>query len=205
MVENLLTREYFDALSYRWKAKASSDSNKISRLLSRLDWQRCQRLMDVGCGTGVLFPHLKHLMRADAIIFAVDFAEKMIQEAARTKYSGIELLCGCTRYLPFRDSTLDRIIAFQVMPHVQGKEKALQEYWRILRPYGDLVIMHIHGSSEINAIHETVGGLVQNHTLPPAQQMILMLKQANFLISDAVDCRGEYFVRGIKNLPTEEN
>lgn len=204
MLDNLRTRQYFNAQSSEWNARAIGDPDQISRLLSRLEWHHCHRILDLGCGTGVLFPFLTNLAHQNATILALDFAEEMIQAAAKHPMDRIQLLCGCARYLPLLPNTIDRILAFHVWPHILGQEKALQECWRILKPQGDLVIMHLCGSREINAIHQTIGGPVRNHTLASASHIAAMLLCANFQIADAIDRSDEYFVRGIKR-PLSEN
>lgn len=197
MVENCLTRHYFNDVAEQWKTRQITEQAKIAQLLSRLDWQDCSTILDIGCGTGVLFPFIEKMTQGRARIFAMDFAEGMVREAHK-KNGGVKLLCGCARYLPFCDNTMDRIVAFHVLPHIQGKQLALQECWRILKPLGELAIIHLHSSEEINGIHETIGGVVKDHKLPPVEQMFSMLETANFKIKDAVDRMGEYFIKGIK-------
>jgi ubiquinone/menaquinone biosynthesis C-methylase UbiE len=205
MIENKLTRNYFNGAAEQWKTRQTPEEAKIGYLLSRLDWQRCDTILDIGCGTGVLFPFIEKMTHSRAKIFAIDFAECMVLEAAQKKLPRIEVLCGCARYLPFFNDSIDRIIAFHVLPHIQGKQLALQECWRILKPFGELAIIHLHSSEEINAIHETIGGMVKDHKLPPVEQVCRMLEKSNFEIKDAIDQSGEYFVGGIKILHRETN
>ena len=205
MVENRLTRGYFNDVAEQWSARQTPEQAKIARLLSRLDWSCCETILDLGCGTGVLFPFFEQMTNRRAKVFAVDAAEFMVREAAHIKNGKIKLLCGCARYLPFGNNSMDRIIAFHVLPHVQGKQLALRECWRILKPDGELAIIHLHSSEEINSIHETIGGMVKDHKLPPVEQVCRLLEQSNFKIKAAVDQSGEYFIRGIKVLYREEN
>ena len=198
MVENLLTRNYFNGKAKDWNSKQSEKNAKIHQLLSKLDLQRCTSILDIGCGTGVLFPFLIKFAQRQAKVFAIDFAECMAREAAQQNYPAANVLCGCARYLPFIDNSIDLVIAFHVIPHIQGKYRAIKECWRVLKPYGKLAIIHLHGSQEINAIHAEIGGTVENHKLQSGEQMERMLKKANFEIQDMVDRRGEYFVVGQK-------
>jgi ubiquinone/menaquinone biosynthesis C-methylase UbiE len=199
MVENLLTRHYFNSLAKDWISQQSEQAEKIYQLLSYLNLKRCNSILDIGCGTGVLFPFLTRLTPERAKIFAIDFAEGMAKEAAQKKYATIKVLCGCARYLPLRDNSIDLIIAFHVFPHIQGKSLALKECRRVLKPGGELAIIHLHGSQEINAIHEQIGGPVKDHKLHSGEQLGRMLKQMNFLINKIKDRKGEYYVIGQKN------
>ena len=199
MVENLLTRHYFNGKAKDWNSKQFEKASKIHQLLSKLELHSCNSILDIGCGTGVLFPFLIKFTQERAKIFAIDFAEDMVREAVQQNYPTVNVLCGCARYLPFFDNSIDLVIAFHVIPHIQGMNLALKECWRVLRPYGKLAIIHLHGSHQINAIHAEIGGTVKNHKLHSGEQMGRMLQKLNFEIKDMVDRKGEYFVVGQKN------
>ena len=199
MKENILTRHYFNGVAEEWEARQTDEAKKIEHLLSKLDWENVDTIVDIGCGTGVLFPFLERISRGQRKIFAMDFAECMVQEAAQKKYQSIRLLCGCARYLPFRSCSIDRIVAFHVFPHIQGKNRMLKECWRVLKPGADLAILHSHGSLQINAMHREIGGAVKNHKLPSGERMCRMLESAGFEIRDAIDRSEEYFVIGKKS------
>lgn len=198
MKQNIITRHYFNGLAQQWETKQSAEQEKIENLLSKIAWNPGMTILDIGCGTGVLFPFLEKISQGRKSIFAMDFAESMAHEAAQKKYPSIKVLCGCARYLPFPHNSVDRVIAFNTFPHIQGKNLAIKECWRVLKSNGELAILHTHSSAEINAIHEEIGGAVKNHKLPSARQMCQMLKSVGFNIKQAVDRAGEYFLSGIK-------
>jgi len=198
MTENILTRHYFNGVAEKWESKKIAKERQIKNLLAKLDWIHCETILDIGCGTGVLFPYLEKITNGGKKIYAMDFAECMICEAAQKNYPLINLLCGCARYLPLRDNSIDRIVAFHVFPHIKGKILTLQECWRVLKPNCELAILHIHSSEQINAIHNEIGGTVKKHYLPPAHQMGKMLNETGFYVKTAIDQSGEYYVGGIK-------
>jgi len=200
MLENILTRNYFNSIAQEWETKQAEQREKIEYLLSRINLQRYDFVLDVGCGTGVLFPYLAKFSNGKTKIFAIDFARSMIQSAAQKNFNSIHILCGCARYLPFPNNMFDCIIAFHVLPHIRGKKLALKECWRVLKSHGELDIIHLHSSYEINAIHEKIGGTVKNHKLASAGQMAKLLHQINFKISDSVDRSGEYYIRATKSV-----
>lgn len=198
MRENIITRHYFNGVAEKWEIKPTVEDKKIKYLLSKLEWKHCNAILDLGCGAGVLFPHLERISGGQKRIFAMDFAECMVQEAAQKKYPSIKVLCGCARYLPFPDNSIDRVIAFNMIPHIKGKKLALKECWRVLRSNGELAILHTHSSAEINAIHDEIGGTVKEHLLPAADQMSYLLNNVGFHIKTAIDRSGEYYVTGNK-------
>jgi len=198
MTENILTRHYFNGVAEQWEAKKIIEDAEIENLLSKLDWTHCKTILDIGCGTGVLFPYLEKTTNQQMKIYAMDFAECMISEAAQKKYPSIKLFCGCARYLPLHDNSIDRIIAFHVIPHIKSKQSTLKECWRVLKPNGELAILHIHSSEKINSIHSEIGGAVKGHFLPSANQLGKMLNETGFYVKAMIDRSGEYYVSGIK-------
>ncbi|MDZ7332477.1 MAG: class I SAM-dependent methyltransferase [candidate division KSB1 bacterium] len=198
MVENLITRRYFDQQAEDWACQPLPSHDRIHNLLKCLDFSRCRTILDLGCGTGVLFPFLYQLTQGTAQIFGCDFAESMTRLAAhRCRHNPI-VICACATHLPFQDNSFDMIIAFQVLPHIQGKRLAFRECYRVLKPRSELGIMHLHSSWEINAIHRQIGGAVKNHRLPSGTNLAQMLKCVGFKIEAVEDQHGKYLVRAIK-------
>ncbi len=90
-------------------------------------------LVDLGCGAGLLAPHLtgkgyRHL-GADLVASALD------QAAAH----GVEVLCADVTRLPLADGCADVVCAGELFEHVPDRAAAVAEACRVLRPGGLLV------------------------------------------------------------------
>jgi SAM-dependent methyltransferase len=99
-----------------------------------------ERLLDIGCGSGLYFPTLSR--RAGRVV-GIDISKEMVK-AARTlidvkKLGNIEVLEGSAEELPFPDESFDAVLGFDVLHHIQDVERALQEVKRVLRPGGKFV------------------------------------------------------------------
>ncbi|NOZ63083.1 MAG: class I SAM-dependent methyltransferase [Calditrichaeota bacterium] len=191
-------RSYFNGLAADWEKMQLIDDSKLFSLLCRLPFSGAKRILDVGCGTGALFPHLLRLADLDAQIIALDFAESMALEAANHTNHQIEILCGDILRLPVQKNSVDIIIAFQVFPHLKNKNLALRQCWQALRQGGELAIIHLQGSRQLNAFHAGLNGVVADHNLPSAEKMKEMFEQQNFDVNWWVDEPEEYFVSGKK-------
>ncbi len=99
-----------------------------------------QAVLDVACGTGDLAGMFE---RAGAgRVVGLDFCEEML-ELARLKFAGrrIEWVRGDAMELPFADGSFDVVsIAFGIR-NVSQPRRALEEFVRVLRPGGRLVVL----------------------------------------------------------------
>lgn len=92
------------------------------------------RLLDVGCGQG---RHAIEAMRRGGRVVALD------REAAECKELGALDVCavnGDVLALPFADASFDRVVAAEVLEHVEDDGAAIGELTRLLRPGGLLAV-----------------------------------------------------------------
>jgi GT2 family glycosyltransferase/SAM-dependent methyltransferase/glycosyltransferase involved in cell wall biosynthesis len=66
--------------------------------------------------------------------------DKMTVEAARLRYPGLDFRQGDVTRLPFDDAEFDVITSFETLEHVPDPHTALDEFRRVLKPDGVLVI-----------------------------------------------------------------
>ena len=100
--------------------------------------------LDIGCGTGRNFPHLRDAVGPAGRIFGVDISSGMLRKAKQlcdsNGWANIELTqCDVAEYSAPKQ--LDAVLfslSFNTMPHHRA---VLQRAWDQLRPGGRLVIM----------------------------------------------------------------
>ena len=98
---------------------------------------RGRRILEVGCGTGVLAAALAE--REAARVWAVDAEPAMLEVARARVPASVGLKAGRAEALPFRDGWFERAVMRQVVQHVE-RERALPELARVLAPGGRAVI-----------------------------------------------------------------
>jgi ubiquinone/menaquinone biosynthesis C-methylase UbiE len=114
----------------------------INEIVSIINQQESDKILDAGCGTGnVLSALLK--TRIDSIYYGMDFSKYMLA-VARNKVVGnkvtlIESSLNAT--LPFSCNSLTKIISTNVLYALEYPEKVLREFWRIMSPGGRLFIV----------------------------------------------------------------
>jgi SAM-dependent methyltransferase len=92
------------------------------------------RVLEVGCGAGALAQRVRDALGAQVV--AVDSSERMIE---LTRQREIESYVADVQELPFTDGEFDCVYAGWVLYHVQGRERAIGECARVLRPGGRFV------------------------------------------------------------------
>lgn len=111
---------------------------------SVLELHAGDRLLDIGCGFG---RHSYEALRRGADVVSSDFSLPELQEVDATVVAmsaGNELpdgvsstsVNGDVTILPFPDGSFDRIIASEVLEHIEDDVAALVELVRVLRPGG---------------------------------------------------------------------
>jgi phosphatidylethanolamine/phosphatidyl-N-methylethanolamine N-methyltransferase len=100
------------------------------------------RILEVGVGTGLSLPHYSR----DCRLCGVDISEPMLRKAqervAEYALSNVEgLWVMDAEHLSFPDDSFDVIVAQYVITTVPNPEATLDEFARVLRPGGEIVLV----------------------------------------------------------------
>lgn len=98
---------------------------------------RGRRVLEVGCGTGVLAAALAE--REAARVWAIDAEPAMLDIARSRVPAGVGLKAGSAEALPFRDGWFERAV-LRLVIHLVDRAQALPELARVLAPEGRAVI-----------------------------------------------------------------
>ena len=98
------------------------------------------RVLEVGCGTGLLFPHYAEAARVNAIEPDAGFLDKA-RERARNCGAEVVVERGDVQDLRFDAGTFDTVVIGLVLCSVPSPERALAECARVLAPGGTLRLL----------------------------------------------------------------
>ena len=112
-----------------------------SRLTKALINLKEKKVLDFGCGNGA---QTVELLDAGCNIVAIDIDRRDLEEfSAYLKNERIDSVLP-VQYnggvLPIRDSSVDAVVSYEVIEHVQSEAEALQEIHRVLKPAGEVVM-----------------------------------------------------------------
>ena len=108
----------------------------------------CERLLEVGCGTGL---YLRELQRLAGLVVGVDFSEGMLRKAR-----GLLVLADA-EHLPFRDGVFDQVLSITALQNFPEPLRALAEMNRVLRSGGRLVLSSLKKKHPLPVLVEMVG------------------------------------------------
>jgi arsenite methyltransferase len=114
-----------------------------TRVLEALALARSERVVDLGCGPGLLALEMAHRVGMQGEVQSIDASASMIALAARRCYgkSWVQLARGDVSRLPYPDLRFDAAVCTQVYEYVSEIDRALSELNRVLRPGGRAVIV----------------------------------------------------------------
>lgn len=107
---------------------------RLARIIKLVRKRKPTRVLDIGCGNGLLISQLQNA-----------------PELAATEFSGVDVyaqkpqmfsytVADITKRLPYRSGQFDCVILGEVIEHVPNTDYVLREINRVLRPGGTLII-----------------------------------------------------------------
>lgn len=161
VVDKQRVTAFFDRLAPGWDEDCRHDDAVIERILDNAGVAAGQRVLDIGCGTGVMIPH--YLARGAAEVVGVDISPKML-EAARRKFPmpTVSFLNADAEIHAFAPD-FDVCVVYNAFPHFPNPETLVQNLAGALRPGGTLTIAHGSSRAEIDRRHMEAAGEVSRH------------------------------------------
>lgn len=175
-------QEFFDRMAAEWDLDyTAEDLERLSRLVDSMDVAAGSHILDLGCGTGILFDMLRRKTGERGTVTGVDFSIQMVKRAHRNfPFENVNVVDADVVALPFADKTFDLSVGFRAFPHFEDKSKALAEIHRVLKPGGKLCFIHLVSSKQLAMHHHRQGGVVADDTIPTADQMQKLFAGAGF-------------------------
>lgn len=99
------------------------------------------RILEVGVGTGISLPGYARSSRLTGIDISEDMLDKARDRVARLGLSNVDAIrVGDAEALDFADNSFDVVVAQYVVSAVADPQRALDEFARVCRPGGEIII-----------------------------------------------------------------
>ncbi len=143
---------FFDHCAPTWDRHTVTNDAVIGRILDNARITAGADVLDIACGTGVLFPY--YLSRGVASVTGIDISPRMAEIAAE-KWDGegrIRVLCGDAE--TFTSShTYDAIVVYNALPHFLDPSALIGRLSTLLKSGGRLTVAHGASRETIDRCH----------------------------------------------------
>ena len=141
---------FFDRCAPWWDDDMIRNEEIIATILDNGGIAAGMDVLDVACGTGVLFPD--YLGRNVRSVTGIDISPEMAKIAA-AKFPQITVLCGDVETAEF-DKAFDAIMVYNAFPHFPDPARLIETLSRHIKPGGRLSIAHGMSRAALIRHHE---------------------------------------------------
>lgn len=184
---------YFDSAAPNWDNTCLHDSAKIKKILGFAGIKENCTVLDVACGTGILFPY--YLERGVKKIVGVDLSPGMIAQAkSKFTYTRIQMIAGDAAQVPL--DKYDCCVVYSALPHFENPLALIEKMSHHLVPGGRLTVAHSDSKETINHRHENDAKEVSVGLI--AAEELALLFEPFFDVDVLIDNNEMYVVSGSK-------
>lgn len=183
---------FFNERADRWDSMQERNEEVIEKILDLGGIRLGTAVLDVACGTGILFPDYKK--RNVASVTGIDFSPKMVK-IAENKFCDIDVICADASAYVF-EKQFDAVMIYNAFPHFTEPEKLIANLAKAVKRGGRLSIAHGTGREELDKFHAANAGGISNR-LPEKEDVAVMLSSyfdVDIMISDET----MYMVSGMR-------
>ncbi len=185
---------FFNRQASEWDAHMIKSDRKINYILDAAGVHENAVVLDVACGTGVLFPY--YLERNAAKIVGVDFSSEMVRIAvSKCCDPRVEVICGDIETIPVRIQC-DCCVVYNAFPHFEDPVRLLERLSKWIKPKGRLTIAHGMSLEALAKHHEKRAQHVSRDMLTP--QEMKKIASPWFDIDIEISDDEKYVVSGVR-------
>ena len=182
---------FFDGCAKNWDAETIRNERVINIILDNAQVKENTRVLDVACGTGVLFPDY---IKRGAVVTGVDISPEMVK-IAKKNFPEIEVICEDVEKLDFSEK-FDVVMVYNAFPHFPHPQRVIEKLSTFLRDGGRLSVAHGMSREDLLKLHNERASEVSLE-LPEANELSKIFEpffNIDIIISDSE----MYQVSGIK-------
>lgn len=141
---------FFDRCAPWWDEDMVRHEDIIAKILDNGGIRADMDVLDVACGTGVLFPD--YLARGVASVTAIDLSPEMVK-IARSKFPQVKVICGDVEETGF-DRLFDAVMVYNAFPHFPDPAHLIEVLAGLVKPGGRLSVAHSMSRAALRDHHK---------------------------------------------------
>ena len=177
--------DYFNSHAQNWDGNMVRNEDIINSILDNAGVKPKSRVLDVACGTGVLFPD--YMARNAASVIGIDIAPAMAEIAAKKaeNETRITVLVGDAESHNFAEN-FDCIVIYNAFPHFPNPDNLLSNLTKHLALGGRLTVAHGMSRERLNRHHSGSAVHVSRALTSEHDLMMLLSKyiEVDTIVSD---------------------
>ena len=185
---------FFDRCAPGWDAGMVKNDSIICTILDNAQVGADMDILDVACGTGVMFDY--YLQRDVASVPGIDISPEMAKIATKkyAAYPRVKVLCGDVEECTF-DRKFDRIVVYNAFPHFPDPERLIRILAGLLKDGGHLTVAHGMSREAIDSHHKGSAGKVSRGLMTAVE--LKSLFEEYFTVDTVISDSKMYQVSGI--------
>ena len=140
---------FFDKCAPWWDSDMVRNEDLIAMILDNGGIKENIHVLDVACGTGVLFPD--YLKRNVASVTGIDISPEMAK-IAQEKFPDVKVICGDVETVEFSQK-FDAIMVYNAFPHFPDPAHLIKVLAGLVKPGGKLSVAHGMSRAQLTNHH----------------------------------------------------
>lgn len=184
-------KDYFNEEYKNWVNNVDENKLKImKKSIKRLNISQHDSVLDVACGTGILYPLLMDIPVKNYM--ALDISEKMLEELSKRYVDAKVKLHDFDKPIKL-EKKYDIIIIFNSIPHFENLNVVFQNSRNNLKQGGKLAIIHTRTRAGLANHHHQIGYTLDRDAIPKDDTIYKLCSKYDFEIIDNMDDEFFYF------------
>lgn len=135
----IITNDEDPLVYYYWPVIGYFYKKRLTNTLKLFRQKKYGRVLEIGFGSGILFPELKN--RSD-YIYGIETHDKIKEVEDMAHLEGIkncELKRASILSMPYPDNYFDMVFSISTLEHIEELNQAMREIKRVTKPGGEII------------------------------------------------------------------